>query len=73
MNSNFKIQKPILLKIDPDLNNSQLLDIISVVKQKLMALLLQIRQSKENLKSKINLISQKGGISGKPLQIEVLK
>ena len=70
LNSNFRIQKPILLKIDPDLNNSQLLDIISVVKKTKIDGVIASNTSikRTNLKSKINLISQKGGISGKPLQ-----
>ena len=66
---NFKIQKPILLKIDPDLNDDQLTDVIDVVKEtKIDGVIASNTTTKRiNLKSDINLVSQKGGLSGKPL------
>ena len=69
LNLNFRIQKPILLKIGPDLNNEELLDIISVVREtKIDGVIASNTTTKRNnLKSEINLVSQKGGLSGKPL------
>ena len=69
LNLNFKIQKPILLKIDPDLNDDQLTDVIDVVKEtKIDGVIASNTTTKRiNLKSDINLVSQKGGLSGKPL------
>lgn len=60
-------QKPILLKIAPDLTDEQLLDIIDIVKETKIAGVIATNTtiSRENLKSE----NQKeiGGLSGKPL------
>jgi dihydroorotate dehydrogenase len=58
-------QKPILLKIAPDLTDEQLLDIIDIVKKKIagvIALILLYHVKVCNLK-----IKEMGGLSGKPL------
>jgi dihydroorotate dehydrogenase len=59
--------KPILLKIAPDLNNVQLLDIIDIVKESKIAGVIATNTtiSRENLKSKNKV--ETGGLSGKPL------
>ncbi|MBT0552125.1 quinone-dependent dihydroorotate dehydrogenase [Riemerella anatipestifer] len=69
-------QKPILLKIAPDLTDSQLLDVIDIVKTTNTAGVIATNTtiSRENLKS--NLKSEVGGLSGKPLReraTEVIK
>ncbi len=60
-------QKPILLKIAPDLTDNQLLDIIEIVKTTEIAGVIATNTtiSRENLKSKNQ--SEIGGLSGKPL------
>lgn len=60
-------QKPILLKIAPDLTNEQLLDIIDIVKETQIAGVIATNTtiSREGLQS-INRIEM-GGLSGKPL------
>lgn len=68
--------KPILLKIAPDLNDEQLLDIIEIVKETKIAGVIATNTtlSRENLKSKNK--SETGGLSGKPLtkrSTEVIK
>lgn len=69
LNLSFKIQRPILLKIDPDLNDGQLLDIITVVKETKIegVIATNTTTNRIDLKSKTYLTSQKGGLSGKPL------
>ncbi len=68
-NSNIKKQnpKPILLKIAPDLTDSQLLDIIDIVNETKIAGVIATNTtiSREGLKSKSK--TEMGGLSGKPL------
>lgn len=60
-------QKPILLKIAPDLTDSQLLDIIDIVKQTKIAGVIATNTtlSREGLQSENKI--EMGGLSGKPL------
>ncbi|UOE41232.1 quinone-dependent dihydroorotate dehydrogenase [Chryseobacterium suipulveris] len=60
-------QKPILLKIAPDLTNNQLLDIIEIVKDTKIAGVIATNTtlSREGLKSENQ--KETGGLSGKPL------
>ncbi|MPS74577.1 MAG: quinone-dependent dihydroorotate dehydrogenase [Chryseobacterium sp.] len=60
-------QKPILLKIAPDLTDEQLLDIIDIVKETQIAGVIATNTtlSRENLVSENK--SETGGLSGKPL------
>jgi dihydroorotate dehydrogenase len=60
-------QKPILLKIAPDLTNEQLLDIIDIVKETQIAGVIATNTtiSRDNLKSENQ--KETGGLSGKPL------
>jgi dihydroorotate dehydrogenase len=71
-NSSQKINKPVFLKISPDLNKSQLDDIIQVVKKTKIAGIIATNTTirRENLKSSDKKIDQTGpgGLSGKPLQ-----
>ena len=66
-NKNKTKQKPILLKIAPDLTNEQLLDIIDIVKTTKIAGVIATNTtiSRENLKSQKQ--NETGGLSGKPL------
>lgn len=68
-NSNIKKQnpKPILLKIAPDLTDSQLLDIIDIVNETKIAGVIATNTtiSREGLESKNK--TEMGGLSGKPL------
>jgi dihydroorotate dehydrogenase len=61
--------RPILLKIAPDLTNSQLDDIIEIVNETKIAGVIATNTtlSRENLNSSPNLKNQSGGLSGKPL------
>ena len=61
-------QKPILLKIAPDLTDSQLLDIIDIVKETKIAGVIATNTtiSREGLQSEAK--SEMGGLSGKPLR-----
>ena len=63
------VSKPILLKIAPDLTNSQLDDIIEIVTETKIAGVIATNTtlSRENLNSSPNLKNQSGGLSGKPL------
>jgi dihydroorotate dehydrogenase len=63
------VSKPILLKIAPDLTNSQLDDIIEIVTETKIAGVIATNTtiSRENLNSNPNLKNQSGGLSGKPL------
>lgn len=68
--------KPILLKIAPDLTNSQLLDIIEIIEQTGIAGVIATNTtiSREGLKSESR--NETGGLSGKPLRArstEVIK
>lgn len=60
-------QKPILLKIAPDLTENQLLDIISIVNETKIAGIIATNTtiSREGLQSENK--TEKGGLSGKPL------
>ena len=62
-------EKPILLKIAPDLTDNQLLDIIQIVKDTQIdgVIATNTTISRENLKSDKNLVKETGGLSGQPL------
>ena len=62
-------EKPILLKIAPDLTNDQLLDIIEIVEVTRIEGIIATNTTiaRENLKSDCVLVEEKGGLSGKPL------
>jgi dihydroorotate dehydrogenase len=62
-------EKPILLKIAPDLTDEQLLDIIGIVKDTDIdgVIATNTTISRDNLKSDILLKEEAGGLSGKPL------
>ncbi|MEX2597269.1 MAG: quinone-dependent dihydroorotate dehydrogenase [Salibacteraceae bacterium] len=64
------LKKPVLLKIAPDLNEEQLLDIISLVKEIEIDGLIATNTtlSRDGLKSHSNLVQQIGGLSGVPLR-----
>lgn len=63
-------ERPILLKIAPDLNEDQLLDIIQIIEESeldgIIATNTTVARSK--LKSDNMLVEEKGGLSGKPLR-----
>ena len=63
-------RKPILLKIAPDLTDSQLLDIIEIVNTTKIDGIIATNTtiSRENLKSHALLIEEAGGLSGAPLK-----
>jgi dihydroorotate dehydrogenase len=63
------VSRPILLKIAPDLSNSQLDDIIEIVNETKISGVIATNTtlSRENLNSPINIKSESGGLSGKPL------
>jgi dihydroorotate dehydrogenase len=63
------IEKPILLKIAPDLTNDQLSDIIQIIEETQIAGIIATNTTiaRENLKSDFVLTEEKGGLSGKPL------
>lgn len=67
LNSTKSVQKPILLKIAPDLTDDQLLDIIDIVKDTKIAGVIATNTtiSREGLQSANK--SEMGGLSGKPL------
>ncbi len=62
-------QKPILLKIAPDLSNEQLLDIIDIVKGTAIAGVIATNTTidRSNLQSQGAITKEAGGLSGKPL------
>jgi len=70
-NNNKKIPKPILLKIAPDLTETQLLDIISIVKETKLSGVIATNTTikRENLKVSEAMVTKigAGGLSGKPL------
>jgi len=68
-NSKNGISRPILLKIAPDLPNSQLDDIVDIVQQTGIAGIIATNTtiSRENLTAADSLKSEMGGLSGKPL------
>ena len=61
--------KPILLKIAPDLNEAQLLDIISIVKETKIhgVIATNTTIAREKLRSESKATQEHGGLSGKPL------
>jgi dihydroorotate dehydrogenase len=63
------ISKPILLKIAPDLTDSQLDDIVEIVEETKIAGVIATNTtiSRDNLYSEEKLKSETGGLSGKPL------
>ena len=68
-NSEKPLRKPILLKIAPDLSNSQLDDIIDIVEDTKIdgVIATNTTLSRDGLQSPENLTKQAGGLSGKPL------
>jgi len=62
-------EKPILLKIAPDLSDDQLLDIINIIKRTQIDGIIATNTTteREGLKSEYMLTEEKGGLSGKPL------
>jgi len=68
-NNEKKQPKPILLKIAPDLNDSQLDDIVEIVLETKIAGVIATNTtlSRDNLKSHENQTKETGGLSGKPL------
>tara|TARA_X000000368_G_scaffold299659_1_gene238682 strand:+ start:859 stop:1806 length:948 start_codon:yes stop_codon:yes gene_type:complete len=62
-------EKPLLLKISPDLSEKQLLDIISVIETENLdgVIATNTTISRENLKSNPKLFIESGGLSGKKL------
>ena len=72
INSSLEIQRPLLLKIAPDLNTEQLSDVVSLAMEiKLDGLVISNTTiSRENLKTSKNIIEEigTGGLSGKPVQ-----
>lgn len=62
-------EKPILLKIAPDLSDDQLMDIISIVQETEIEGVIATNTtiSRKGLKSDLIFTEEKGGLSGKPL------
>ena len=62
-------EKPILLKIAPDLSDEQLMDIIYIVKATKLDGVIATNTTieRKGLKSHLTLVEEKGGLSGKPL------
>lgn len=69
-NKTYAVQRPILLKIAPDLTNEQLDDIIEIVKETAIAGVIATNTtiSREGLLAGENLKNEAGGVSGKPLR-----
>ncbi|MGI9545740.1 MAG: quinone-dependent dihydroorotate dehydrogenase [Flavobacteriaceae bacterium] len=65
-----KKEKPIFLKIAPDLNEDQLLDIIEIVEHTGLDGIIATNTtiSRTGLKSDLIFVEEKGGLSGKPLR-----
>lgn len=63
-------QKPILLKIAPDLTNSQLDDIVEIVQDTHIAGIIATNTtiSRDGLTSNPEIVKETGGVSGKPLK-----
>ena len=63
-------EKPIFLKIAPDLNEAQLLDIIQIVESSGLDGIIATNTTieRKDLKSDLYLQEEKGGLSGKPLR-----
>ncbi|RKR12311.1 dihydroorotate oxidase A [Maribacter vaceletii] len=64
------VNKPILLKIAPDLTDAQLLDIIDIVAETKIDGIIATNTTieRKNLKSSLVETEEKGGLSGKPLK-----
>lgn len=62
-------EKPILLKIAPDLTNDQLMDIIAIVNDTKIDGIIATNTTiaRDGLSSHLTLVEEKGGLSGKPL------
>ncbi|MEK6154798.1 quinone-dependent dihydroorotate dehydrogenase [Flavobacteriaceae bacterium 3-367] len=62
-------EKPILLKIAPDLENVQLLDIIKIIERTKIdgVIATNTTITRKELKSDCTLVEEKGGLSGRPL------
>lgn len=69
-NSKNGVSRPILLKIAPDLTESQLDDIIDIVKETEISGVIATNTtiSRDGLNSEATLVSESGGLSGKPLR-----
>ncbi|MGJ1430128.1 quinone-dependent dihydroorotate dehydrogenase [Sphingobacterium spiritivorum] len=69
INSKDGVSKPILLKIAPDLTNSQLDDIVEIVQETQIAGVIATNTtiSRDGLQSDPNLVKETGGVSGRPL------
>lgn len=69
LNHTKHIQRPILLKIAPDLTDSQLDDIVEIVTETKIAGVIATNTtiSREGLHSNPSLVKEMGGVSGKPL------
>lgn len=69
LNQKKAVQKPILLKIAPDLTDSQLDDIVEIVTETQIAGVIATNTtiSREGLLSDATLVKEMGGVSGKPL------
>lgn len=69
LNNTKAIQRPILLKIAPDLTDSQLDDIVEIVTETQIAGVIATNTtiSRANLNSDPTLVEEAGGVSGKPL------
>lgn len=69
LNNKKPVAKPILLKIAPDLTDSQLDDIVEIVTETKIAGIIATNTtiSREGLLSDPNLVQEAGGVSGKPL------
>ncbi len=65
-----KKQKPILLKIAPDLTDDQLLDIVRIMEDTSIdgVIATNTTISRKGLKSHLTIAEEKGGLSGKPLK-----
>lgn len=60
-------EKPILLKIAPDLSEEQLLDIIEIIKETKIAGVIATNTTLDRSNLKSNFKNETGGLSGKPL------
>ncbi|WDF70833.1 quinone-dependent dihydroorotate dehydrogenase [Sphingobacterium oryzagri] len=69
LNISKAVQKPILLKIAPDLTNSQLDDIVEIVTETQIAGVIATNTTiaRDGLQSEPTLVKEMGGVSGKPL------
>lgn len=71
-NSMMPVQKPVFLKIAPDLTSWQLDEIISIVEETGLAGIIATNTTvvREELKSASALVNQAGGLSGRPLKMK---